>query len=181
MGPLSVHAIADAPGGFGNADLCNTETVTPSSGVHQFGERTIDGRVAEYRLSSWTCPSHNYQLEQYTVFTFPAFVFLDELPQYRAVFENMIARATLPRQSRPLALNDNGTVTAVTSTATGYRVTLDRAAWTGLTHGFQSEHVTVTYQIPATVLQPQTPIRVGAVWNIETDGDTVTGAYPATI
>ncbi|MDP9092822.1 MAG: hypothetical protein M3N95_07755 [Actinomycetota bacterium] len=102
------------------AGTCGPSQTTPTS----YGQRTIDGQVAEYRTFAAGCGQP--ASEQWFIPTDPQIEFWHPLGSSDALIEQAVRGASLPKPAGPLPQRDRAYILSMTQQADGYHVTMQR-------------------------------------------------------
>lgn len=188
--PLSLFAVdphgnpldVDLEGGLSaNPEYCGQ---TPSTVQEQYGDRSFGGRAADWRQWTTHCTATGviWHIEQYVVATGPAYILFSDHADATVhdAMTHIAARSTLPAQTAPVRLADQGYVRSIDVTGSQVRITLDRIVqlWNRVVN---VNPATYAYTIPRSVWRDSTrnqPIKVGTRVIVQSDGTRVRSLYP---
>ena len=126
-GPMATWV--DLPGGtVGNPEYCAAPQPQTVS-LLGYQDSKLGNRPASYRHWLYVCGNGNrWPIEQYVANNVPGYILYSShaTPAVHAVLTAIAKSAQLPAISAPLRLSDFGIVRAVSATAGGFHVTLDR-------------------------------------------------------
>jgi hypothetical protein len=169
----------DTTGGeIGNPNWCGQSKSDVTLQDH--GDRSLGGRVADYRRWLWACQDGTrWPIEQYVVDNDPGYILFSDRSDVTVhnAMTDIAASSRLPAAQSQLRLSDFGILRSVRPDAGGYNVTLDRVI-EGDPGLINDNPATYSYNVPTSVISASghTP-EVGRLVTICTDGTTVTSYY----
>jgi hypothetical protein len=117
----------DIEGGWlSNPAFCTGPPISSTLDVADV--RSFGGRSAEYRVWTLTCTHTVIHVKQYEIAYAPAWILYSELADstVSTVMASIAQQSVLQPQTLPVRLADKGYVRSVSSTTSGYVITLDR-------------------------------------------------------